>query len=384
MNLIIQKASSTDADELLGLYLGLYGENYPLEIGTRRKTMLKALLDPERFLWLVMRDQDKGIIAGSMIFEIDPWFRIGKVTGAAVNKKYQGYGVATRLIAYGVDIVLHEKKLVNSLYATARTASLGSQMMLIRNGFKPLGIFPNARKINSYETLALLGLFNKGILEERASVDKIPANLEPISKIVSDVVGSGINFSKVETGPPVGVEDSDEEGEDFEFIFAPHFVEKRFDECFSHDEESVFYPFHRPNMIIASEQSNLEIYASFSKKDHYCVWITANENISSHRGQFKKLMFALKEQGIYYVETLVRADYFDTICFLTENRFIPSAIYPAMRQQEGLMHDYVLLTRTMVPLDFSNATVHESFRPYINQYAKQWLHMNLSIVEGIE
>jgi hypothetical protein len=113
------------------------------------------------------------------------------------------------------------------------------------------------------------------------------------------------------------------------------------------------------------------------------VWITANNKISDLRDNFKKLVFAMKEIGIYYIETLVRVDYFETICFLTENRFLPSAIYPAMREEEGKMHDYVLLTRTMVPLDFSDAQIHDCFRPYVQQYAKKWVQLNLSMVEGV-
>ena len=89
----------------------------------------------------------------------------------------------------------------------------------------------------------------------------------------------------------------------------------------------------------------------------------------------------MKDQGIYYVETLVRMDYFNAICFLAENKFIPAAVYPAMREEDGYMYDYVLMTRTMVPLDFSDTQIDDSFRPYVTQYAKQWIHMNLASVE---
>ena len=382
MDLLIQKASIQDIDELLGLYVSIYGDDYPLEIGTNKKVMKSALLDPETFLWLVMRDNERGVIAGSVIFELDLEYRIGKVTGAAVNKTYQGHGIATKLIQYGTEIVLKQKNKVNSLYATSRTVNVASQAMLLNNGFAPLGIFPNARKIKTYETLTLVGMFNEGVLEKRAQVAMIPPPLKPIIEISNEVVGLENCVEETKACPIV--DSNGEEDDHFEFIFAPSFVTKRFNEIFKDDKESIFYPFHKPNLIIASEKTDLEIYASFNKKDHYCVWITANERLSEHRGSFKQLMFSMKELGIFYVETLIRVDYYDTICFLLENRFIPSAIYPAMREEDGKMHDYVLMTRTMVPLDFSDASIHEKFKPYVNQYAKQWLHTNLSIVEGIE
>jgi len=381
MDLIIQKASLDDVDELLGLYIAVYGPDYPLEVGTNRAIMQEALRDTSEVLWLIMRDTERDVIAASVIFEMDLSLRIGKVMGAVVANGYRGQKVATKLINYGIQVVLESKKQVNSLYATARTVDISSQAMLLNSGFLPLGIFPNARKIKSYETLTLLGMFSSGVLEKRSAIDKVPERLLPIVEICNKQIGHDHDKIESYSCPSLPVEVDIED--DFEFIFAPQFVEKRFEEIFSDDEESLFYPFHKPNLIISSVNTDLEIYASFNKKDHYCVLITANESIRSLQGKFKKLMFSMKEHGIYYVETLIRIDYFESICFLLDNRFLPSAVYPAMREEEGKLHDYVLLTRTMVPLDFSDAKIHEAFKPYVNQYVKQWLHLNLSIVEGV-
>lgn len=384
MDLMIQKASLNDVEELLGLYVSVYGSDYPLLIGTNKDVMQAALKDPHKFLWLVMRDQERSIIAGSCIIEIDHEYKIGKVTGVAVSSNYRNKSIAKRLIEFAVDIVLREKKSVHSLYATSRTVSMGSQVMLLENQFIPLGIFPNARKIKSYETLTLVGRFGEGVLERRARVQKIPEVIAPLYKICNEVTKSGWFPEVVEACPVSEVNITDSDDENFEFIFAPKFVERRFNEAFANDKESTFYPFHYPNLIISGCKSDFEIYASFSKKDHYCVWITSNRTLRELANKMKKLIFALKEIGIYYIEVLVRSDYFETICYLTENRFLPSAIYPAMREEEGAMHDYILLTRTMVPLDFSDTQIHAAFKPYINQYAKQWLSMNLNIVEGIQ
>ncbi len=385
MDLRIDLATTKDIDALLGLYLSIYGNDYPLEIGTNKAVMTHALENPEKFIWYVMRDDSRGVIAGSCIIEIDPDFKIGKVTGVTVNREYRGYGVAKKLIAWGTREVVDECGLVNSLYATSRTVSPASQVMLLHNGYKPLGIFPNARKIKSYETLALLGYFKEGVLERRTPVEKIPSHLEKITNIVCDVVGMEKVAQKLEACPINNDRRINEEtclDGGFEFIYAPKFVDRRFEQTFNGDKESMFYPFHRPNLLIASEDADIEIFASFNKKDHYCVLITATNSIRDLKERFNKLLFQMKDHGIYYVETLVRMDYFDVICFMAENKFLPSAIYPAMREIDGEMHDYVLLTRTMVPLDFSETQIDESFRPYVNQYAKQWIHHNLSTIEG--
>ena len=384
VDLIIEQATLSDIDELLALYLSIYGDDYPLELGTKRPVMTKALSSPNEFLWMIMRDMEKGVIAGSTIIELDLDFRIGKVTGVTTNKQYRGQSIASKLIAYSAKKVVHEEKLVNSLYATSRTISKASQRMFLKNNFKPLGIFPNARKIKNYETLTLLGYFGEEVIEKRKPARKMPSFIKPIADAVCDAisvekVSEIFEQCPLSTKKKSGEDDSLEGG--FEFISAPHFINKRFDILFQDDDESVFYPFHKPNLLIASVTDELEIYASFNDKDHYCVLITANQSISELGNRFKQLLFQMKDQGIYYVETLVRMDYFNVICFLAENKFLPAAVYPAMREEDGYMYDYVLMTRTMVPLDFSEMEIDESFKPYVTQYAKQWIHMNLAAVE---
>ncbi len=388
MSLEIERASKSDVGELIGLYVSIYGKDYPLDLGTNAEAMKNAIDNREEFLWLIMRDKESHLIAGSIIFELDYSFKIGKVMGAVVSKLYQGRKVATRLIKEGVSLVFDcegsADYKIHSLYATARTVGLSSQFMLINSGFSPLGIFPNARKIKTYESLTLLGMFAPGVLDRRAILSRISKRVQPILKICNEAIGREDSMHAKVVACPITKEVSEEASEDeFEFIFAPSFVEKRFAEKFSEDPESMFYPFHKPNLIISSIETDMELYASFNKKDHYCVLITANQSIRNLEGKFNKLAFSMKELGIYYVETLVRMDYFETICFLLDNRFLPSAVYPAMREEDGKMHDYILLTRTMVPLDFSDASIHPAFNPYVYEYVKQWVNLNLSIVEGI-
>jgi GNAT superfamily N-acetyltransferase len=378
MGLIIDRANIDDINELIGLYLTIYGKDYPLEVGTNKDVMKKHILDKDQTLWLLMRDTDSSTIAASCIFELDLEYKIGKITGMTVNRSYRGRGLAKQLLGAGIDEVLHVGKKVHSLYATSRTIEVSSQKMLIANGLKPLGIFPNARKIKHYETLTLMGIFGEGVLERRSKVERVPPQMIPLYDSIGEVLGSEGHPDTGHACPVLKSDSSIEVSEDdFEYIDAPMFVKKRFEETFKGDKESIFYPFHKPNLIISSEKCNLEIFASFSKKDHYCVLITANNSIRDLEDQFKQLIFSMKEKGIYYIETLMRADYYEVICFLLQNKFLPSALYPAMREEDGVMHDYVLLTRTMVPLDFSETHIDDCFLPFVNQYVEQWVEMNL-------
>lgn len=385
MNTVIEQAKLSDVNELLSLYLTVYGEDYPLDIGTKRSVMEEALNNPSENFWYVMRCTDTEKIIVSGIIQVELTDRIGKLSGVAVHDEYRKHGLATGFISYAVNEVLRERKLVNSIYATARTISHSSQTMLMKNGFIPLGFFPNCRRIKTYETLALLAVFADGILDKRTVPNSVPDAVEPFYSLVEKEINgeeAAHQFDRVPCPIKRGHNFHDltsKEGE-FEFIFAKNFVEKRFKETFKNDNESVFYPFHTPNLLISNMEEDIEIFAAFSKKDHYCVIITANRSISSLGEKINKMLFAMKEVGIYYVETMVRSDRNGPICFLTENNFLPSAVYPAMRVEDGKAQDYILLARTMVPLDFSELAIHKSFKPYLDQYAKQWIDMHLNIL----
>lgn len=380
-------ATTLDIEELLGLYWSSYGEDYPLSLGTDKRVMFSAINDPENFYWLIIRDEENNNLAASCIVEIDRKDRIGKVTGVTVSKNYRGHGLAKEIIGDVCHEILDRREWVKSLYATSRTVSVSAQSMLLANGFVPLGIFPNARKIRSYESLTLMGKFSDLALANRAPVEKLPQSLQSIYEILDERLGTNSALGTLTQCPEIyKVKNSDSESEsrersEYEFIFAPKFVERRFQETFCKEGDDVFYPFHHPNLLIANQDKDIELYASFSKKDHYCVIMSANQPISSLGNEIKDLIFAMKEIGIYYIETLVRVDHFNAICFLTHNRFLPSAIYPAMKEHDGKMHDYVLLTRTMVPLDFSELHIHHSFRPYLEQYTKMWIDVNLKSFE---
>jgi RimJ/RimL family protein N-acetyltransferase len=384
MEPIIEKANLSDVDELLSLYLSVYGEDYPLEVGTKRSVMSEALSNPESYHWYVMRCPDTNTICASGIIQIDELNRIAKLSGVAVHSKFRKHGLATKLISYAVNQVLRVEKRVNSIYATARTISHSSQTMLLRNGFIPLGFFPNCRKIKTYETLALMAVFADGVLEKRNPNLELTSSVYPFATLVEKEISGYPSFYRCKEDKSSADHSfhdlSSKEGE-FEFIFAPKFVQKRFDETFEGDKESIFYPFHRPNLIISHMEDDFEVFATFSKKDHYCVIITSNKSITEFGHKFKKMLFAMKDLGIYYVETMVRLDREGPISFLTDNDFLPSAIYPAMKEEGDCVQDYVLLTKTMVPLDFSEISIHESFRPYFNLYAKQWIDLHLNTLK---
>src|SRR5690606_6988213 len=98
----IRRALLSDREELLALYLTVYGDDYPLELGTNKQLMTRLLEDGDKAFWYVAEIEGRSGLAASCVVELEPEFRIGKVTGAAVHPQCNGLGLATKLIGHAV------------------------------------------------------------------------------------------------------------------------------------------------------------------------------------------------------------------------------------------------------------------------------------------
>jgi GNAT superfamily N-acetyltransferase len=376
----VERARPEDADGLLKLYLMIYGANYPLAFGTDRKVMLETMASPD-VLWLVTRDPVSGAPVGSVLFEADPVSKIAKVAGLVVNPEYRKQRLASKLISEGTARLLAEGSPVNSVYTTTRTNSVGVQLIFLRDGFFPLGIFPNAHKLRSYETLTLFAKFRPGVLERRERVQVVPQQLGPILKILESNYGVTTEallqparrrgLPSAQAGAPL----------EFEFIDAPEFVRRKFQNDVRNPYDR-FYPFHTPNFMMVSKNGEVEIYARFSKADRYCAITSLNVPVHTLAGRLGGLLNQLKDLGISYIEILMGLQHTRSIEAALQAGFLPSAIYPAMQEDEhGRTHDFVVLSRTMEMLDFQGMEVDEAFKPFIDQYVALWKEMHLETLE---
>jgi hypothetical protein len=93
------------------------------------------------------------------------------------------------------------------------------------------------------------------------------------------------------------------------------------------------------------------------------------------------LLEAMHSIGISYVEVLIAADRFESLEALLRLQFLPSGLYPAMREINGKTYDYVIMTHTMEPLDFRGMAIEQAFKPYVDQYVSLWKQMHLDTLE---
>lgn len=376
----IQEADIGDVDEIINLYRSVYGRRYPISYGTDPDLLKESIQDKETHMCLVARDVMNRIIGGALIIEIDSFNKIGKLVGLVVHPTYQRNKIGNSLVAHVSDFFLKKDQRLNSLYATTRTISVGPQMVFLKNDYLPLGIFPNAHRLHQYETVTLFAKFREGILEKRIPELNAATILMPLYDILKNLVPQ-INIPK---GFEPKALKSKDDGEDwvFEIIRAPSYVLRKFQERFP-DPRDRFFPFHTPNMLIADKKGRIEIFAYFSKRDGYCTLIKATKPISELNGRLTSLYMQLDDIGVSYIEVLVNVKHTPLIETLLGGQFLPSAIYPAMREVDKNFEDYIVMSRTMEPLNFRGMAVVAPFKPFIDQYVDSWKQVNLDTIEVV-
>jgi GNAT superfamily N-acetyltransferase len=373
--LYLRRAQKSDMQELLLLYFTIYGNTYPLKLGTDREIM-KSLIEAPQNLWLLAIDESTKNICGSIVFEVDIFYKIGRAEGMVVHPEYQKRGIASLMLSYGSNYLLEKTEVVNSIYTTTRTLSVGPQLAFLNDGYIPLGIFPNAHRLASYETLTLMAKYRSKVLSARRVVEEVPEALGPILKTLEKFVKPRgerprlLPMSRPKaTGPML----------EFEFIHAPHYVGRKFQEAIT-DPYDRFYPFHRPNFLISSKSGEIDIFAYYGEQDGYCTIVALTQPTWTLAGRMRPLLDSLRSYGVAYLEILLTTDNILSIETLLDVQFLPSAIYPAMMEYNGDVVDLVLLSRTMEPLNFHGMHVEKSFKPYIDQYVDLWKKMHLEVL----
>ena len=377
MKFTLESPTLDDVDELLKLYFMVYGVNYPYAFGNNVKAAEQAILSDDT-KWLIARDKASGKIVGSMVYDLDSADKVARALALVVHPEFRKVGIASKLCAWGDELIKKGGRF-NSVYTTTRTQSMGPQLIFLKENYLPLGIFPNAHKIKRHESTTLFAKFQEGVLERRAETEKIPHRLVPLYKVVKNV------YPELEIPPAASLSDRAIKKHSpwdftFEAILAPHYVMRAFKAQVT-DAAAQFYPFHLPNLLLTDESGKVDIFAYYNQLDGYCTIISCNQPMYALHEIFPALLEKLRSLGITYVEVLIAADRFESLEVLLRAQFLPSALYPAMRELNGQTYDYVIMTRTMEPLDFRGMLVDQAFKPYVDQYVALWKQMHLDALE---
>ncbi|WP_246042530.1 MULTISPECIES: GNAT family N-acetyltransferase [Streptomyces] len=369
----ITRACPADIAELRQLYYAVYGPHYPVALGTDPAEMARLIGDPHS-LWLVGRCPDSGALTGSAAIHGEAGSRIGRLEGIAVHPGHRSGGLAGALTAELCAGMLDTGRL-DSVYATVRTVSAGPQRVVLRNGFRPLGILPNAVDLRSRESLALYARHSAGVLDRRKPVTEVPAALMPLLRTAEEALGIAYPGVRAVSGP-ASAPAAPADAERLEVIEAPAFVRRRFRERFP-GRGDWFYPLHTPNVLLTPEDGRFEVYAYLNRTGGYCSLLTAHPEPAAAAAYLEPVTRALARAGAGYVEALVPLDRPEALQAFHAQGFVAGALYPAMRADGEGFRDYAVLSRSSERIDFRGVAVEPPLRPYLDCYVSAWASTHL-------
>ncbi|THA81763.1 GNAT family N-acetyltransferase [Streptomyces sp. A0592] len=325
-------------------------------------------------MWLVARCATTGALTGSAAIHGEAGSRIARLEGIAVHPEHRSAGLAATLTEALCAEMLDTGRL-DSVYATVRTVGSGPQRVVARNGFRPLGILPNAVDLRSRESLALYARHSPGVLDRRVPVTEVPAVLLPLLRTAGEALGIGYPQVRAASGPlpapaPRGAV------ERLEMIEAPAFVRRRFRERFP-GAEGWFYPLHTPNVLLTPEDGRFEVYAYLNRAGGYCSLLTAHPDPTAAAAHLEPVTRALARAGAGYVEALVPLAHQEALSAFLAQGFVAGALYPAMRADGDGFHDYAVLSRSSERIDFRGVAVEPPLQPYLDCYASAWASAHL-------
>lgn len=132
---------------------------------------------------------------------------------------------------------------------------------------------------------------------------------------------------------------------------------------------------------MASTNGEVEIYGYLNMADGHLAIISLNKSLYELGHQMRPLLNKLRDIGVSYMEILIGLQFSQSLNALLEAKFLPSAIYPAMYEIDGVTTDLVVMTRTLEPLNFTGIQIEAGFKPYVDVYVKLWKMMYLETLE---
>ncbi|MEU6773189.1 GNAT family N-acetyltransferase [Streptomyces sp. NPDC046759] len=375
MNAVVSPARVEDIAELRQLYFEVYGHGYPVPLGSDPAVMRRLITDGTAH-WLTARTRG-GALVGSAVVLTEPGSRIGKLVGLAVHPGHRGGGLASRLTG-AVSAQAFGTGRLDSVYATVRLVTEGPQHVVVRNGFRPLGLLPNAVEVEGCETLALFARYADGVLEHREPVASVPERLAPLLSAVS--TGVGIDRAGTHRVPSRRTVGAATGAEPIELITAPAFVRRRFLELFPQADDR-FFPLHTPNAVLVAADGSFEAYADLDAAAGSCALVAVHPRPAAVAGALEALTAAVTRAGADYAEALLPLADTEALEVFLASGFVPSAVYPAMRRIRDRLHDYVVLSRTSRQIDFRSTAVSPLLQPYLGAYLSAWTATYLPLHE---
>ena len=367
----LRVAGPADLEAVRALYFRTYGDRYGVPEVADPEHTRKALEDSAHYLWLV--SEVEGRVAGSVIFSMDPYHRLGKSFGGVIEPELRGQKIMTHMIAEGHARLLQDGGPCDLVYAVVRTfISLTFHRDLRELGYVDTGVFPNVRRVRDYETHGFKVCAAPHAYERRRRPPRLFQHAETLYEIVRSRLGLDAPVVEhVRLAPSKGQRVELEEVPAGEL---PGGVEAERERLRKEGRlQFGFYPLHEPNLLLADPSRSVKAFLYYQPLDGHGSLLGLDTGGRDLVDVLESLGKACEALGVTYLEILASA--YDPVvqAQLWQAYFLPCAWFPAGRlAEDGLREDYLVASRTFVPLHFKGLKMTEEAKPFLLEFFKNY------------
>lgn len=368
---LIRRATIDDRDAIRVLYYDTYGDRYGLpEVADDERNA--QVLTEEGWFWLL--GEVEGRVIASLIFGLEGRHRLGKTFGGVVEPEYRGQKVMQVMLREGLSQLLCEGGPFDLVYAVVRTfISLNFHRDLAALGFVDVGIFPNVRKVQSYETHGLKVCLGESAINKRHrpprllpelatlyAITRQRLRLEPA--VIEEAPRPKVPLSRIPLRVAAEVGQKGVDANRVRFLWQT-----------SRDLEFGFFPLHLPNLVLTDGSGHLRVFLCLQERDGH------GSILGLRCGPYDPVEVLLsvadfcEERGSAYLELLVSAYEPELQARAYAAGFLPCAYFPSAQVDEaGRRRDVIITSKTFVPLHFRGLRLTDEAKPYLLEFFKTY------------
>ncbi len=356
-------AGPADAAALRRLY-GLTGQR-PVGVGmwADEKTLAAQLASPRR-LWALA--EDAGDIKAVASLTLEPENRLAKLyrlfTLATWEERRE---LLTGCLSLAMRTVV-DRRLADVAYCTARTITCADQLLTLEQGFKAIGIFPNAPSADGQKVSGLAAWYAPGALQRRY----VGYALHPAVFPFFELARKQLAFDELPQASAPSPPQMAATLPPLEIVSAPLFVAEQFKQLRQRRKLSVnFYPFQAPNVLVTSPDRSIEVFAAVPPELRFAAIIGEHLTISVPPvALYQAVAGLLRHTGAAYIEVINDASDVPGIDCILRAGFSPCGYFPALKAADDVRRDFVVFARSLEPVDAAAPSMPEVFAGYLEAF----------------
>ncbi len=365
--LVVRTARPGEAQTIRQLYVSQYGDRYTLSEVMDPEKNREVLNSPD---WHWMLAECEGKLVGSLLFGLERAHRLGKALGGVVVPEMRGHKVMRVMLEEGLRYHLREGGPMDMVYAVVRTfISLSFHHDLAQLGFVDTGIFPNVRKVANYETHGLKVLLSPRGLEQRRRTPLLIPQIRDLYRIVR----ARLDLEPCQVFPWVRRVCTHDRVLLTPLLEAKTGARRKFLLQTTRGQVYNFFPLHGPDIILVDSSREVRVFLSFQAKDGHATILGFTPGPYSTEAVLRSVSEYCEQLGCVYLELLVSAYEPRLQAESYQAGFLPCGYFPAaFRGEDGLRHDYIVTSKTYVPLHFQGLKLSEEAKPFLLEFFKNY------------